>query len=149
ATSSAAVVIEGGPSFTHGSADYAPEMGMACDTCGAPSISPEGTERDPIDFRVTDLATGIITTGTLFDVSSAIRGDGTWSWSGGTFALNATDFDFHISINSPFTVQQGTANLVVQNGIVTTSDGSGIFSGVFPAIGSAGTFSTPLSNAFS
>jgi hypothetical protein len=144
AVSSAAVVLHGGTSASHGSADYAPEMSMA-----GPEAGPNSTnEVDPIDFQVIDLMTGAVKTGTLFDVSSDLQDGGSWSWGGGAFALNASNFDFSISLNSPYTVQQGTADLRVRNGIITTSDGSGMFAGIFPAVGTPGNFSVPFGNNF-
>ena len=144
ATSSANVVIEGGTSATHGSVGWGPEMSMgdpaACN-CSA-------NDFDPISFQVTDLTSGAVTAGTLFDVSSDL-GVGSWTWGSGTFALNAMDFDFSIRMNSPFTVQQGTADLQVRNGIITTSDGTGMFAGIFPAVGTPGTFSIPFGSNFS
>jgi hypothetical protein len=104
---------------------------------------------DPIAFQVTDLTTGQITTGTLFSSSTDLQGTGSWSWESGTFALNASYFDFDISIDSPFTLQQGTADLQVRNGLITASSGTGIFAGVFPSVGSAGSFSVPLASSFS
>lgn len=146
AISSAAILIDGGTPATHGSANYTPEMTMG----GSDGVGEgEGTEHDPIDFQVTDLKTGAITTGTLFDVSSDLQGTGSWSWGSGAFTLDAPNFDFSIEISSPFTVQQGTADLQVRKGTITTSDGTGMFAGIFPAVGSPGNFSVPFSNSFS
>jgi hypothetical protein len=119
-------------------------MGMQGDGGG---VSEGETAKDPIDFQVTDLLTGSVTSGTLFSVSSDLQ-SGSWSWAGGTFALSALTFDFSIRINSPFTVQQGTADLQVRNGVVTVADGTGMFAGVFPGVGSAGSFSVPLVSSF-
>ena len=149
AISSAAIVLGGGSSATHGSANWGPDMGMTCDTCDAPGIAPDGSEMDPIDFQVTDLKTGGITTGSLFSVSSNLQGTGSWSWTGGVFSLNAANFDFSINLNSPFTVQQGTATVQVRNGLITVSSGTGIFAGTFPAVGGSGIFAVPLSSDIS
>jgi hypothetical protein len=65
------------------------------------------------------------------------------------FSLDAQNFDFGINIDSPFTVQQGTADVSVRNGLITASDGTGMFTGLFPAVGTSGTFSVPLANSFS
>lgn len=103
---------------------------------------------DPVNFQVTDLATGAVTTGSLFSVSSSLQNGGTWSWGGGIFAVDASTFNFSISMDSPFTVEQGTADLQIRNGFVTVSDGTGIFAGLFPAAGSPGDFSVPFSSTF-
>jgi MYXO-CTERM domain-containing protein len=63
--------------------------------------------------------------------------------------LNATNFDFSISVNSPFTVQHGTAVLQVRNGIITVSTGTGMFANLFPTVGSAGNFLIPFTTHFS
>ena len=136
-SSSAAVLLEGGTSAAHGSEGWTEDMGMEGDGGG---VSEGETAQDPIDFQVTNLVTGAITTGTLFSVSSDLQ-RGSWSWSNNTFVLNASDFDFSIRIDSPFTVQQGTADLQVRNGVITTSDGTGMFAGIFPGVGSPGNFS--------
>jgi hypothetical protein len=118
---------------------------------GSPDLTAGGETNgiDPIAFQVTDLINGAITTGTLFDVTSHLQGGGSWSWGSGAFTLNASNFDFSISLDSPFTVQQGTGVLQVRNGIITTSNGTGMFAGIFPAVGSPGNFSVPFSNALS
>jgi hypothetical protein len=128
-----------------GNFTYSPEMSMGtpadCD-CTATGV-------DPISFQVTDLISQVVTTGQLYDVTSSLSGPGTFSWGSNTFSLNAIDFDFSIDLNSPFTVQHGTAVLQVRNGIVTISSGTGIFAGLFPSVGSAGNFSIPFGAHFS
>jgi PEP-CTERM motif len=109
---------------------------------------PGGDLCDPVDFKVTDLKTGVVTSGSLFSVSSDMGGSGSFSWDTGTFDLNASDFDFSIRIDSPFTVQQGTADLKVDNGLITVSAGTGMFAGLFPAVGSSGDFTIPFDNNF-
>ena len=64
------------------------------------------------------------------------------------FTLDASYFDFSISMDSPFTVQQGTAELQVRNGKVTTSSGTGMFAGIFPGVGTSGDFSVPFDSNF-
>lgn len=144
AISSAAIVLTGGTGAAHGSAGWTEDMGMEGDGGG---VTEGETAKDPIDFHVTDLLTGLVTDGTLFTVSSDLE-HGTWTWNGGTFALNASDFDFSIAIDSPFTVQQGTANLQVRNGVITVSSGTGMFAGLFPSVGGAGNFSVPFGSSF-
>jgi hypothetical protein len=107
------------------------------------------TLADPISFKVTDLDTGAIVEGTLFSLSSDFLGVGSLSWTNGTFTLNALDadsYEFHIDLDSPFTIQQGTADLRVDNGVITVSQGTGMFAGIFPAVGTPGNFAVPFDN---
>ena len=101
-------------------------------------------KKDPIDFRVTDLLTSSVLTGELLDITSDMLGPGTFSWDSSTFTVSARDFDFLIDMNSPYTVQKGTLNLRISGGKVTTSSATGIFAGIFPGVGSSGTFSVPF-----
>jgi hypothetical protein len=144
-SSSAAIVVSGGTSMRAGNFAYTPQMSMGtpadCD-CTA-------TDIDPVSFQVTDLITHVVTSGDLYDVTSSLSGPGTFSWRDNTFSLNATNFDFGISLTSPFTVQHGTAVLQVRNGLITTSSGTGIFAGLFPTVGSSGNFAIPFGTNFS
>lgn len=128
-----------------GNLAYTPSMGLG--TPGDCNCTASGV--DPISFQVTDLVTHVVTTGELFDVTSNMGGPGTFTWNSNSFALNATDFDFSITVNSPFTVQHGTAVLQVRNGIITVSTGTGMFANLFPTVGSAGNFLIPFTTNFS
>jgi hypothetical protein len=144
ALSTSAIIIDGDSNFHHGSADYAPEMSMR----GYGGPEPGDKAEDPIAFKATDLKTGAITQGQLFEVLADLNGASTWSWNATGFNVNATNFDFSININSAFTTQQGTATLAIRNGVITTSTGTGMFSGLFPSVGTPGNFSTSFSNSF-
>jgi hypothetical protein len=144
--SNAAIVINGGARMAAGNIGWKPKSKITVVGNGV-FLDPDAP--DPITFRVTDLLTGHITTGSLFDVSSHLIGQGSWTWQGGMFSLDAQNFDFGINIDSPFTVQQGTADVSVRNGLITASSGTGMFAGVFPAVGTSGTFSAALPNSFS
>jgi hypothetical protein len=140
--STAAVVINS--SATRGTIGWTPQMGTSC---GA-GCTGDATATDPIAFQVQDLLSGTVTTGTLFDVSSHLTGPGSWLWGNGIFALNAITFDFSISLNSPYTTQQGAATLQVRNGLITVASGTGIFAGLFPAIGTSGNFTVNFNSNF-
>jgi hypothetical protein len=104
---------------------------------------------DPITFDVLDPLTGIYTSGTLEDIESAMTGTGSFSWNSGVFSVNATSsFTFTIDMTSPYiqSGERGSVDFQITNGMVTTSATTGIFAGLFPSVGSAGTFSMPLSN---
>jgi len=99
---------------------------------------------DPIHFDLIDLVTQEELAGTLLQIESELQGDGSFLWDGGLFQLDASFFDFSIDISSPYTVQQGTVDLKVRNGIITTSVGTGLFANIFPSVGQSGAFSLPL-----
>lgn len=147
AASSAAIVFAaGGPIIAAGgNAVIIPTMHTRRST-SEPSYE---TNADPIDFQVTDLKTGNVTRGSLYSVFATMSGAGSFSWDSSGFDLNAQNFDFTINIDSPYTIQQGTAHLQVTNGAITTSDGTGMFAGIFPAVGSSGNFAVPFNNDFS
>jgi len=103
---------------------------------------------DPIYFDIVDPLTGIDTFGVLEDIEASLSGPGTFSWNSNIFSVNATSFTFMIDMSSPFIQagQRGTVNFGIVNGIVTTSAATGVFAGLFPAVGTSGNFSMPLSN---
>jgi hypothetical protein len=144
--SNAAVVINGGAGMAGGNIRFAPKSKIQVVGNGV-FLDPDAI--DPITFRVTDLLTGHVSTGSLFDVSGHLLGQGSWTWQGGIFSLAAQNFDFGINIDSPYTVQQGTAAVSVRDGLITASSGTGMFASLFPAVGTSGTFSVALANSFS
>ena len=99
---------------------------------------------DPIHFEVFDLDGGSLFGGDLLEIVADLHPDGELSWGGGTFSLDATDFSLLIDLTSPYTVQQGLVDFLVEGGVVTRSIGTGIFSGLLPAVGTPGTFSVPF-----
>jgi hypothetical protein len=144
--SNAAVVINGGAGMARGNINFKPKVALQV---VGPGVFLDPGAIDPIHFNVTDLLNGHVTSGSLFEVSSHLLGQGLWTWQGGIFTLSAQDFDFAINMDSPFTVQQGTADVSVRDGLITASSGTGMFSGVFPAVGTSGTFSVALPSDFS
>lgn len=155
AISSAAVKLLGNAAAARGAILYAPNISNISNIPTFPQREDDPACPhlyrilcDPVDFKVTDLKTGGVTQGSLFSVLVGGMGAGSFSWGGGVFNLNASDFDFSIKMDSPFTVQQGVANLKVVNGIITVSEGAGVFAGLFPAVGSPGDFSIPFSTDF-
>ena len=104
---------------------------------------------DPISFDVFDPDTLVDVQGTLVDIQAGLDDAGTFSWTGGVFAVDATNFTFTVDMTSPYILasEQGTVNFGITNGVVSTSAATGIFAGLFPTVGSSGNFSMPLSDA--
>jgi hypothetical protein len=102
---------------------------------------------DPISFDVQDLQTGQVLSGTLLDIQGSLTGIGSMLWDAATgeFTVKTTDsFVFTIDIPGIYTAESGKLNLQINQGIVTTSEDSGIFDGILPAVGSPGNFTTTL-----
>lgn len=99
---------------------------------------------DPIVARRTDLTTGATTTHTLL-ATNIEHARGAVVWDNDVLASSAKELRFSITIDSPWTVQQGTLRIVVADGVVTESSKSGIFAAVpLPPVGFAGVLSIPL-----
>jgi len=149
AISSSAIILKGGTLATSGLVNWSTQENHYVNECNLGANICATSTFDPIAFEVTNLSTGKVTTGYLFRSSSHLYGGGEWSWGADMFTLNASNFDFSISMNSPFTAQKGTADLQVRNGLITKSTGTGMFSGIFPVVGNAGNFAVPLKSNFS
>ena len=101
-------------------------------------------KQNPVGFQLTDLDTSATLSGTLLDIDSSLSAPGSFSWDGAKFALDATEFHFFIDIGSPHTVKQGTVDLLVAGGLITTSTSTGIFASMFASVGTTGSFSVPF-----
>jgi PEP-CTERM motif len=104
---------------------------------------------DPILFHVSDYLTGeTLLEGSLLDTLEELSGAGSLTWRNDMFSVDAIDVAFHVDANSPYipNSQRGTLDLIIANGLITQSDGTGIFANIFPGVGQSGTFSVPLSN---
>lgn len=109
---------------------------------------------DPVDYQLVDLDTNEILSGTLLDLSMEVTGDASViTWDSNSDALSfgdamdpSEDAEFYIDLSSPFTLEQGLLDLVIQNGTVSTSLATGIFSGLLPPTGTTGPFTVPLGN---
>ncbi len=96
---------------------------------------------DPISFQLFDSLTGqllfsdwifkseIIITRSRQGVGGYYRHD----QSG--LLLDASDAEIHMAYNPAYTLQQGTLDLVVIDGLVSSSSDSGVFDGLLPTIG--------------
>ncbi len=141
ATSRSSVTARGGRDLGKGRVRWGPRLSS--------TVSGQATAgiHDPIDFSVFDFDFGTELFGDrLLDIVVDVSGPGEFSMDGTTFALDASDFEFSIDISSPYTLQQGSAHLVVVGGFVTTSSGSGMFADIFPSVGSLGTFRIPFAD---
>lgn len=97
-------------------------------------------QKDPIDYLVTDLVTGERHQGTLLSISMdmlpASLGGGI-NWDSNQVVISATDMNLRIEIPGQLTSLTGRVDLQIRGGIVEVADGSGIYAGSLPAVGSA------------
>ena len=99
--------------------------------------------KDPITFKVTDPNTGnLLDSGTFLDVVNT--GDGTVNWNDTNiidFAIN--NGTFKLTLDSPFipVAQRGSLLVEANNGTITRSETTGIYSGLLPQIGNSSNFS--------
>jgi hypothetical protein len=100
--------------------------------------------RDPIIARRTDLISGVTTEQTLLSIDAeSIAGPVSWDDAG--LLIQAPDVHLEIKMQSPWTVQQGTLELRVVAGLVTTSVKTGVFAGApLPPVGASMPFMIDL-----
>ncbi len=102
------------------------------------------SQRDPIEYTVTDLVTGEVFHGTLLsikvDARSAAPGNplSEFGWEADILEIGAdTDVVFEVDLTSPFTTPNGYVKLVTENGVVTESVATDAYAGVLPPVGTA------------
>jgi hypothetical protein len=148
AFSSSEIEVAGGKELRSGQILWAPQILTPVVGGGLPPGVWQNWRygRDPINFSILDTVTGDLLEETLLDITYDIRGDGSFDWESlsGIFSMNVQEASFTIDISSPYTTQQGTVQLVVSGGVVTTSVDTGMFDGLFPAIGTPGSFNVLL-----
>ncbi len=98
---------------------------------------------DPIDFTLFDLDTNMLLADTLLTIDMNL-GEGDFDWSGSSIDVDATEMDLHIKMDSPYVVEKGVLDFVIHGGVVTQSNATGIFAGLFPSVGSNGKFTSAL-----
>lgn len=98
------------------------------------------SQKDPIDYIVTDLVTGARVQGTLLSISMdmlpASLGGGI-NWDSNQVVISATDMNLRIEIPGQLTSLTGRVDLQIRGGIVEVANASGIYAGILPAVGSA------------
>ncbi|MAG57994.1 MAG: hypothetical protein CMJ83_17045 [Planctomycetes bacterium] len=101
--------------------------------------------RDPLVVRVIDPGTGtVIAEHVLLKLDA--RTDGDLDWTGGALTFDGDELELRIDMTSPVTVQQGTLDLVVQDGTVVESLATGDYASVvLPPVGASTPFSIALS----
>ncbi len=104
-----------------------------------------GQETDPIFFSVVDLDTGDIIESELFSFVVDLHGPGSASWLDGVVEVDGMAGSLSIEMESPFiTTGTGSLSLDFANGLITTSDDTGIFDGLLPGVGAPSNFSFNL-----
>jgi hypothetical protein len=148
AFSSSTLEVAGGKELRSGQILWAPQIITPAVAGGLPAGVWQNWRygRDPINFSILDTVTGDLLEETLLDITFDIRGDGSFDWESlsGLFQMDVEEGYFSIDISSPYTTQQGTVQLAIQGGVVTTSVDTGMFDGLFPAVGSSGNFNILL-----
>lgn len=133
AVSTAGVGVRGGLLMANGSIQWYP--GFLFDSVGGDIT--DSNLIDPIEFTATNTATGAVTEHTLLDINTTVSGQGLAEWSGNTLTVDAPrltlDIDIPAQVIDP--AQAGTMRLEVDNGVVQTAVGTGIFAGVLPPVG--------------
>jgi hypothetical protein len=141
------VEARGGRQMRNGRINWGP---VVRDVVSGSASASARTQSDPITYRVEDLVTGEVFEGILFAVEADLmrdRGVGGFIWETNLVQITAGNARFEVVFPSPLTSLQGQLLLVVSNGMVTTSSGTGHFAGALPPVGTPVPLSFPLSTA--
>ncbi len=105
-------------------------------------------QRDPIEYRVTNLNTGAVTEGTLLSVYAdyPLDAPGEVNWDLGVLEVTASDVDFVLEQTDPGLAAglQGTFSFSVRGGVVIASSATGMYAGMAPPVGIVTPFNLPL-----
>lgn len=112
--------------------------------------------KDPISFTLLDLEDGTYLEDTLLDIETTLGKedqeltypggpDDKWLCENNQITVTARYATLLVDISSPYTVQQGTATLTIDEGFVVESVDTGMFDGLLPSVG---TLADNLSFAF-
>jgi hypothetical protein len=105
-----------------------------------------GQGRDPIDFSWLDLDDGSTLTDQLWSLDFDLGENTQASWSNGDVSFSGSAGGLEIVMDSPYiTSGTGTLRLRFDNGLVTESYTSGVFTGLLPAVGAS---SSPIAFHF-
>jgi hypothetical protein len=111
--------------------------------------SPWPRGRDPVNVRIYDATSSLVLSETLVDVRAEVTAGTNVSmgWQAGVLTFtNVEDGTFTVDASSQYVdpADRGDVTLVIESGLVVQSDGTGIFAGYLPAVGTPGTFSIPF-----
>ena len=107
--------------------------------------------KDPMDFTIftsldpfgSPFASGSLLSIDL-EMAGPLPGSFDWDAEAGSLSVDAADLLFKILLDSPYVLDPGTLEFRISGGVVTQSDATGQFAGLFPTVGSAGSFSMPF-----
>ncbi len=104
---------------------------------------------DPINFHIFDFDNGLIQDATLWNTGIDLEGAGTSTWVGGDLHIDGADGSFFLTMDSPYlTSGIGSMSVTFAGGKIVTSDDSGIFDGLLPAVGaSSNGFDIPIGDS--
>jgi hypothetical protein len=104
--------------------------------------------KDPVGFTLFNDVTGETIEGNLLEIPYALNGLGELYWDADVFSISAANAEFHIALDSPYVLQYGRVDLVIQDGLIATATDEGIFEGWLSGIqvGGPADFSLPMLN---
>lgn len=136
AFSTSAVSVRSGYQLASGAIQWIP--GFLIDSVGgSASAQAFGRVYDPILLTATNTSNGDVFEYGLLDVQIEHAGTGRAEWSGNSLAVDLPEFEMRIGIPDAVIdpTQAGDLYVRVESGVVTQSQGSGIFAGSAPALG--------------
>ncbi len=113
------------------------------------SISATRTRlRDPIIMNVLSLDDNEFTRDAVFAICADLEGEGYADWDQGRLEISANQGSFGLFLDSPYIVSdRGIVDMEYESGIITKSQTTGAFSGLFPAVGDPVQFTVDLQAA--
>jgi hypothetical protein len=147
AYSSAAVSVRGGINLANGNIQWSPFVSEIV-AAGEGAV---GSVIDPVHFVATNLDTGDQVQARLFDYTMSTSGPGMILWGSGIFETDHKDLEFVMEIPPTHVApgESGSMHLLIENGVVTVADDTGVFDGMLPPIGESVPLILPLPNDFS
>jgi hypothetical protein len=146
AYSSAAVSVRGGINLANGSIQWSP---VISDAVGGGTGAISGMQ-DPVYMVAFNLDTGTQVEASFFDYTLDSSGPGMVLWENGVFETDHTDLEFILDIPPTYLApgESGNMHLLIENGVITISDDSGIFNGMLPPAGDSVPLVFPLPSDF-
>lgn len=109
-----------------------------------------GAITDPVHFIATNVNDGTVVEAPLFTFDIDATSSGTYAWQAGLFETDIPDMTLTIDIPPTYvaTGESGSLELIIDAGVVTTANATGIFSGLPPAPGTTVPLAFPLPTDF-
>ncbi len=142
AFSTAGIRIDGGVTLANGTIQWTP--GLYSDSVGGGTG--DLVVQDPVKIRATNTATGDVIEHTLVDIDIDHDGPGMVSYSGTNLLVDAEEVKIDIVIDPAIIApgQSGELHLEVDNGVLVSASGTGIYAGSVPPLGVQIPFDVPM-----